>query len=183
MPSAHHGEVIVISGSDEKTLVLVPGLICTDKIWSTVLEGGALDCRVHIANTTSDDTIKDMAARLLEEVEGDFAIAGVSMGGYVTLEVLAQAPERVTHFALIDTNAYADSDSARTARRAGIERAEQGGYESYVRDLFVKFALGETAQNNDELVEEMVAMALEVGAEDFIRQSKAIMGRQGKSVV
>ena len=167
-----------MSISPEKTLVLVPGLICDERIWNGVLADWPSGIQVHIADTNSDDTISGMAARILTEVKGDFAIAGVSMGGYITLEVLNQDRKRVTHFALIDTSAQADAPAARQARLDGIQHVEQGQYEPFIRSLLVDMALGEKSKDNDELVDQLVAMALDVGAGCFIRQSKAILDRK-----
>jgi thioesterase domain-containing protein len=60
-----------------------------------------------VADLTRDDSVGAMAARALAAVPPDepFALAGLSMGGYVAFEVLRQAaPGRVTRLALLDTS-------------------------------------------------------------------------------
>ena len=48
---------------------------------------------------------------------GRFAVAGLSMGGYVALEVMRQAPERVSALALLNTNARPDTAEGTANRR------------------------------------------------------------------
>src|SRR5690606_30460687 len=96
-------------------LVLLPGLICDERLWRDVI--GGLDARSVVADLTRDDSIAAMAARTLAAAPARFALGGLSMGGYVALEIMRQAPERVTHLALFDTSARADDDARRETRR------------------------------------------------------------------
>ncbi|MCP5815752.1 alpha/beta hydrolase, partial [Klebsiella pneumoniae] len=80
------------------------------------------------ADLTLDDSVAAMASRTLAAAPPQFALAGLSMGGYVALEILRQAPDRVTHLALLDTSARPDSDERREARRKGIENVKLGKF-------------------------------------------------------
>ncbi|MBM9466856.1 alpha/beta fold hydrolase [Nakamurella leprariae] len=53
-------------------------------------------------------------------------IGGVSLGGYVALDVLRRAPERVAGLVLVDTRADADDDAARERRHQVAARADRG---------------------------------------------------------
>ena len=64
-------------------LVLLPGLICDIRLWRDVIAG--LDCHSMVADLTQDDSIAAMAARTLAAAPARFALAGLSMGGYVAL--------------------------------------------------------------------------------------------------
>ena len=101
-------------------LVLLPGLICDERLWRDVIVG--LDARSIVADLTQDDSIAAMAARTLAAAPARFALAGLSMGGYVALEIMRRAPKRVTHLALLDTSARADDEARRETRRKGIKK-------------------------------------------------------------
>ncbi|HYF53404.1 MAG TPA: alpha/beta hydrolase, partial [Salinarimonas sp.] len=64
-------------------LVLVPGLACDQELFRPQIErfGGSLP--IHVADHTSDATIPAIARRLLADAPERFALAGLSMGGYV----------------------------------------------------------------------------------------------------
>ena len=154
-------------------LVLLPGLICDGRLWRDVMSG--LEARSVVADLTQDDTISTMAARTLAAAPPRFALAGLSMGGYVAFEIMRQAPERVTHLALLDTSARADTEERRETRRKGIEMIGQGKFIGVSRGL-----LGQLVAPHHlgtPLAEEVQAMSERVGGDAYIRQQQAIMGR------
>lgn len=158
------------------TLVLVPGLLCNHHMWERQYEALKDHMQVVIANVRKDTSVKDMATRVLDTVTGNFAIAGLSMGGYVTLEVLAQGADRVSHFALMDTNAYADQKDATEKRKQAIALAEQDKFDQVLGALLPSI-LGERAIADTEILDTMKLMASDTGITGFIRQQKAIMAR------
>ena len=80
-------------------LVLLPGLLCDARLWRDPAAALADLTPVHHADLTLDDSVAGMAARVLEAAPPVFALAGLSMGGYVAFEILRQAPERVARLA------------------------------------------------------------------------------------
>ena len=99
--------------SEKPTLALLPGLLCDAALWSAQVDAlsDLADCRV--ADFTSQDSIVAMADSVLGAMPPRFALAGLSMGGYVALEIMVKAPERVSRLALIDTRARADTSAVR----------------------------------------------------------------------
>src|SRR5258708_17005008 len=102
-----------------KTLVLLPGLLNTRRVFEhqiTALSDIA-DCIGP--ELWHYDTMGAMADTALAAAPLTFALAGFSMGGYVSFEILRRAPERVERLALIDTQATPDSPES-IARRHGL---------------------------------------------------------------
>lgn len=159
------------------TLVLVPGLMSNHHLWESQYEALKDHLTVVIATVRKDTSLKDMASRILDTVPGQFAICGLSMGGYVTLEVLAQASERVSHFGLMDTNAGSESDEARSNRMQTIESAEAGNFEQIISGFIPKI-LGERAMTDQAILDTVRLMANDTGVGGFVRQQKAIMERE-----
>ena len=97
-----------------QTLVLIPGLGSDAAVWRRTIAalGDEVECRV--GDTLNDDSLADMAARILGEAPKRFALAGVSMGGMVALEMMRIEPERVSHLALVDTTVSPDTLSQRS---------------------------------------------------------------------
>src|SRR5712671_4068159 len=117
-------------GNQKLGLILVPGLLCDDRLWRPQLAALAAiaDCRV--ADATRSDTMAALARDLLAECRFErFALAGLSMGGYVALEVLRQAPERVQRLALLDTSARPDSPDQLKRRRGLIALSRRGRFQ------------------------------------------------------
>jgi pimeloyl-ACP methyl ester carboxylesterase len=156
-------------------IVFLPGLICDARLWRDVIDGMADTLAPMVADLRLDETIAAMAARTLAAAPPGFALAGLSMGGYVALEIMRQAPERVTHLALFDTSARADTEERRETRRKGIEMIGQGKFIGVSRGL-----LGQLIAPHNlgtPLAEDVQAMSERVGPDAYIRQQKAIMGR------
>ena len=156
-------------------IVFLPGLICDARLWRDVIDGLADTIAPMVADLRLDDTIAAMAGRTLAAAPPRFALAGLSMGGYVALEIMRQAPERVTHLALFDTSARPDSEERRQTRRKGIEMIGQGKFIGVSRGLLG--SLVAPHHLGTPLAEEVQAMSERVGGDVYVRQQKAIMDR------
>lgn len=154
-------------------LVLLPGLICDERLWRDVIAG--LGTRSTVADLTQDDSISSMAARALAAAPARFALAGLSMGGYVAFEIMRQAPERVTHLALLDTSARPDDEARRETRRKGIEMVGQGKFIGVSHRLLGSLIAPQ--HMGTAVAREVQEMSERVGQAAYLRQQVAIMNR------
>ena len=154
-------------------LVLVPGLSCDARLWRDVIAG--LQARCTVGDVAQDDTIAGMAERILRAAPPRFALAGLSMGGYVALEIIRQAPERVSHLALLDTSARADDDARMAMRRAGMAAAAAGRFDTVARLQLPGVLIAEHLET--PLAQDVQAMTLRVGVAVYVAQQTAIMAR------
>ncbi len=162
----------------EKTpLLLLPGLLCDEILWWHQIETLSDLADISVADLTRDDSIEAMAARALEEAPDTFALAGLSMGGYVAQEILRQAPGRVKRLALIDTSALPDSDEQRQRRTAFIGQTQEGRFKGVTKRL-LPMLIHEERLDDDELTSKIMAMAENIGKDAFIRQQHTIMSRK-----
>lgn len=161
-------------------LLLLPGLICDARLWQpqiAALQGHV--GRTVVADLTGVDSIAAMAAAALAQApspDGRFALAGLSMGGYVALEIMRQAPGRVCALALLDTSARPDTPEAMQNRRNAMALAETD-FDAVIEGLLPKLIL--PARLSVAALTGLIRdMGHVVGARNFIRQQTAIMGRQ-----
>jgi pimeloyl-ACP methyl ester carboxylesterase len=156
-------------------LVLLPGLLCDAALWAhqTRYLGEVAD--VTVADLTGRDSVSALAADVLEKAPPRFAVAGLSMGGYVALEIVRRAPERVAKLALVDTNARADSDQQR--RRRGLMALARRGEFRGVTPRLLPMLIHPDRTGEEALTGEVMAMAERVGREAFLRQQTLIMDR------
>lgn len=158
-------------------LVLLPGLLNTAEVWQRVVDALDPAAPPHRPELTQDDSIAAMAARVLADAPAEpFALAGLSMGGYVALEIMRQAPARVARLALIDTQARPDTEEA-TERRHALMRIADGGRFDTVADRLMPLLLDAPRIDDPALTALIRAMAHAVGAGAFGRQQRAIIGR------
>lgn len=156
-------------------LLLLPGLLCDARLWRDQAAALAPLARPVVADLTQDDRIEAMAARALAAIEGRFALAGLSMGGYVALEVMRQAPGRVERLCLLDTSARPDTAEQTRRRRGLLSLARAGQFRGVTPRLLPQ--LIHPARLETPLAAEVMAMAERVGKDAFLRQQEAIMHR------
>lgn len=157
-------------------LLLLPGLLCDEALWAHQVDFLSDIAEISIADMTRDDSVSAMASRALERAPEQFALAGLSMGGYVALEIMRQAPQRVTRLTLLDTSARSDTPEQTARRRGLIELAEKGRFKG-VTPRLLPLLIHPDRQAEEALAGAIMGMAERVGQPAFLRQQKAIMGR------
>lgn len=155
--------------------LLIPGLLCDDRLWDDQVANLSDIISPNIADLTLDDSIEAMAARALELAPEQFNLVALSMGGYVALEIMRQAPQRVRALALFSTSASVDTPERSARRIEAMESLKRGKFvgvtgkilADLVHPMHVKGPVGQSLK----------AMAARVGGEAFLRQQKAILNR------
>jgi pimeloyl-ACP methyl ester carboxylesterase len=158
------------------SLLLLPGLLCDARLWHHQVAGLADVASVSVADLSGADSVPELAAMVLSQAPpGRFALAGLSMGGYVALEIMRQAPERIQALALLDTSARPDTPEATESRRKLMQLAETNF--PAVTDTLLPKLIHPAHRNDAAIVDVIVAMANSLGKEAFLRQQRAMMGR------
>lgn len=156
-------------------LVFLPGLVTDARLFQFQVEDLSDIAQSTVADLTVADTIAALAADVLAHAPQTFALAGLSMGGYVGLEIMRQAPERVLGLALLDTSARADTPEATANRRKAMELAETN-FQVVIDNLIPKL-VHPSRMTYNSIVDTIYAMAHRVGKDAFTRQQRAIIGR------
>lgn len=156
-------------------LLLLPGQLCDERLWRDPAAALADVARPIFGDLTQDDRIEDMATRALAAAPTSFALAGLSMGGYVALEIMRQAPERVLRLALFDTTARPENPARATLRRADMSTVGLGRFAGITPRLLPQFIHASRLQ--DPVAQEVMAMTARVGAAAYLRQQTAILKR------
>lgn len=158
-------------------LVLVPGLLCDAQLWRSQVENLADTADIWIADPTRSDTMAGMARDVLADAPfTSFALAGLSMGGYIALEIMRQAPRRVARLALLDTAAGPELPEQTQKRMDFIALAERGQF-TRVTEALLPLLTHPSRLRERELTATIKSMARNVGKDAFIRQERAIMSR------
>lgn len=158
-------------------LVVVPGLNCTGALYSPQIAGLADIANCLVADHGGAADLAEIARDILAAAPDRFALAGLSMGGYVAFEIMRQAPGRVTRLCLLDTRCALDTAEDAERRRRTIELAESGRFESLHGILWPR--LVHPSRGADAALEQVVlGMMRDTGPERFIRQQTAVLNRR-----
>jgi pimeloyl-ACP methyl ester carboxylesterase len=155
-------------------LVLIPGMMCDARMWGSIEAG--LGVAVHHHLPTGADSMSALAVMLLREAPPRFALAGLSLGGILAMEVLRQAPERVERLALLDTNPRAEAPEVQARRAAQVTRALSGDLAGVMRDEMKPNYLA-AGPEQPAILGLCMDMALALGPQVFARQSLALRDR------
>lgn len=157
-------------------LLLLPGLLCDRALWAHQIENLSDIADIRVPNLTGQDTIEGLATSVLDHAPPRFALAGLSMGGYVAFEILRRAPDRVTRLCLIDSSARADTPEQRRRREAMLKLAHMGKF----RGMSPRLLATQVHPDHVDVPEiggVVLAMTQRVGRDAFCRQQSAILSR------
>ena len=157
-------------------LLLIPGMMCDARMWGDLPFAG-----IRHALPIGADRMADIASQILQDAPPCFALAGLSMGGIVAMEVLRQAPERVDRLALLDTNPLAEAPDVHARRLPQIAKVQAGGLSAVMRDEMKPNYLAESP-HKAKILELCMDMALGLGPETFVDQSRALASRPDQQV-
>jgi pimeloyl-ACP methyl ester carboxylesterase len=157
-------------------IVLIPGLLCTVRIYEHQVQALGQRHPVLLANHWSHSSMAEIAGSILDIAPETFALAGTSMGGYVALEIMRQAPDRVAKLILLSTSAKPDTPERSEGRRKLVATVRQEGVRTAIKTMWPN--LVHPARHEDlPLLSIFNEMADELGPDAFARQIDAIIGR------
>jgi len=157
-------------------LVLIPGMMCDARLFQPQIAVFSGSREVICAPIHEADSMIDLAASILGYAPSRFALAGLSMGGIVAMEILRQAPNRVERIALMDTNPLAEATEVKARRHVQMKTVREGGLSNVVRDEMKPNYLSDVPNRNN-ILDLCLEMALDLGPDAFLNQSCALMNR------
>ncbi|MFC3614253.1 alpha/beta fold hydrolase [Lutimaribacter marinistellae] len=157
-------------------LILLPGMMCDARLFRPQIEGMSQRHPLMTMPIGGYDRMELLARAVIAQAPPRFALAGLSMGGILAMEILRQVPERVAGMALMDTNPLAERPEVKERRAPQIAAAEAGNLHRVMRDEMKPNYLTD-GPNRTAILDLCMAMAMDLGPGVFINQSKALRDR------
>ncbi len=161
-------------------LVLLPGMMCDARMWGPQIAAFSGHHTLQFPSMANHDSMAELARAILASAPPRFALAGLSMGGIVAMNILSQAPDRVTKIALMDTNPLAEATEVTARRGPQVDRVLNGGLEAVMRDEMKPLYLADTPQKG-AILDLCMTMARDLGPQVFARQSRALATRPDRT--
>jgi pimeloyl-ACP methyl ester carboxylesterase len=161
--------------SSPSHVVLVPGSVCDQQVWHHQVTYLTEITNPLVPAVDDAETMQELAMRVLDAAPDRFALAGFSMGGYVALEMLRQAPDRITRLALLDTSARSDTVEKTAHREAMIIACKTDRYPQVVDQMMT--VLLHPDRRREPLADFVRAMMKRIGAEVFAARNRAMTTR------
>ena len=160
----------------KEPLLLLPGMMCDARLYGPQIDAFSYERPIMTAPINDHDTVEALAGDVLEHAPPQFALAGLSMGGIVAMEVFRQAPERVTRLALLDTNPKAEHPTVAQNREPQMQKVRDGHLRAVMRDEMKPNYLTDGPRMG-QILDLCMAMAETLGPDVFITQSRALQSR------
>ncbi|QCJ44734.1 alpha/beta hydrolase [Bacillus sp. S3] len=156
-------------------LILLPGTLCNQRLWRHQIEHLSDLADITVGDLTTFPSVEAMASSILEHAPERFALAGLSLGGIVSLEIMRQAPERVIKLALLDTTAHPPKPEQIPAWNQLLRTAKEVGVSQVTEDYLLPNLIYQHHPEKELLTQTILTMAEEVGLMGYINQLKAVM--------
>ncbi|QIE47109.1 alpha/beta fold hydrolase [Pseudohalocynthiibacter aestuariivivens] len=161
----------------QEPLVFLPGMICDARVFGPQLTALSPEMAVTVAPITQGDRIEEIASNLLDVLPRKFALAGLSLGGIVAMEVLRRAPDRVSRIALMDTNPLAETPQSSANLEPLIIKIRAGKLTEFVDGILRPDVLA-PGPGRAEVMALAQDMAAHLGATVLLRQVRAMQRRR-----
>jgi pimeloyl-ACP methyl ester carboxylesterase len=158
-------------------LLLVPGMLCSPRLYAGQVAALGADADIVVPDWRQAplaiwDSWESAARWVVGQMPAEkFALAGLSLGGMLAVEIMQFAAERVTKLALLDTGVRGQNEGERAVRRARIRLADEGHFE-LVLGLQMSRFIPAYRLTDKKLVDEVMAMCGEIGVEIYKRQEE-----------
>ena len=156
-------------------LLLVPGMLCSPRLYAAQVAALAPDADIVVpdwreAPLSVWDSWESAARWVLGRMPAErFALAGLSLGGMLAVEIMQIAADRVSRLALLDTGMRSQNETERAIRGGRIRLAEEGHFE-LVLGLQLSRFIPAYRLPDKPLVDAVMAMCGEIGVEIYKRQ-------------
>lgn len=166
------------SNHGEQLLVFLPGMMCDQRLFGPQIEYFGTRYDIRIPSIGMHDTIAAIAACVFDELpRRPIVLCGLSMGGIVAMEMICQQPDRIEKLILMDTNHRPDAEERKSVRRRQIADVEDGKLRPVIIEEMKPNYLAGRNRDNQDLLDLLFAMAMDLGDQSFINQSRALMAR------
>ncbi|MBV7378233.1 alpha/beta fold hydrolase [Maritimibacter dapengensis] len=160
----------------KEPILLIPGACCDSRVFAAQIPYLSKTHVVQVAHLADAASIREMAADTIHNAPPRFALCGYDMGGMVAMEILRRVPERVTRLCLISTTPVTESPEQAAWREPQIVKAQAGRLGEAVKEALPTEALA-PGERRDATMRVMQDMAETLGAETFVRHSRAMQRR------
>lgn len=156
--------------------MMLPGMMCDHRLFAPQITAFEKSRDIVVPPLRGADSVAGLARMILDDAPERFALAGLSMGGIVAMEIVRQDRDRVTRLALMDTNPFAEAPDRQVIREDQISKVKSGGLRDVMRDDMKPYYLSDTP-NRAAILDICMLMALDLGEDVFIQQSRALANR------
>lgn len=165
--------------NSSENFVFLHGINNSPLSWRGVTEQ-LPQAQTHAPLLPATADVDELAAELLRELPESFVLVGHSFGGYISLAMLARAPDRIAGLVLVNSLDNADTPEAALARERKASRALEGEYEE-LASAATRASYHPSSLTNATLMDERHRTLSEYGPARFAAHQRASATRPDRS--
>lgn len=151
------------------------------RVWTPDLPGtGAVSLP---ADTSMSGLAHQVYAQLQEQGIEEPVILGHSMGGYITLALVAAYPNYAKAWGLIHSTAFPDSEAKQEARRKSVELIKTYGGAAFLQQVIPNLYSEAFKRNHPDFIADMVARYQSLPEDSLIAYYEAMMKRPDRTAI
>jgi pimeloyl-ACP methyl ester carboxylesterase len=181
-------------GTGSKTLLLIHGYAESALIFEEIVTHLQNDFTIILPNLpgtshtnilqgqASIEALADFCLHILQlEKVHQYFLCGHSLGGYISLHLLANYANNILGLSLLNSHCYADDDAKKVKRQQAIDLAQSGKASEVLSTLVTSIYPEVFKKDNPEKVAQHIKLALSINADGVKYYNKAMMNRQDHS--
>jgi len=161
----------------KESLIMIPGTLCDASLFKHQVSGLADIANPQVVSNSSSDDLGEVAANILQEINGNFSIMGLSYGGIIAFEMWRQARQRINKLILMNTNHKKPSETTRANQQRFLGMSALGEFREITTDFLKDAMLYDEHAEDAALRKTILQMALNTGHDNFFKQIKAQLNR------
>lgn len=165
---------------NKPSLLLVPGSLCNGTLFREQIACFQSDYDITLADYGAYGSVEEMARHILAEAPDTFALAGLSLGGIIALEMMTQAAHRIERLALLDSNHRKMPNDKAVRRQQEIDMVSMGGpsaLSALIEDRYCSLYFSPVHRHDPSLKKIVLDMTRATGVQVFINQWRAAINR------
>ncbi|EYU15721.1 alpha/beta fold hydrolase [Photorhabdus aegyptia] len=157
-------------------IIIIPGHLCTSELFTYQIPNLWKHGSVTIPSILEGSSLTEMAKDIIQKAPPYFSLAGMSMGGFICLEIMKLAPERVSRLALLNSSARPETEEQKEMRENLLNKTTLENFEEILKDMATA-GVHKSRQHDKNLINTIIRMGKETGFDAYVRQSKALGNR------
>lgn len=156
--------------------IIIPGHLCTSELFAYKIPNLWKHSSVTIPSILEGSSLTEMAKDIIQKAPSYFSLAGMSMGGFICLEIMKLAPERVSRLALLNSSARPETEEQKKMRENLLNKTTLENFEEILKNMATT-GVHKSRQHDKNLINTIIRMGKETGFDAYVRQSKALGDR------
>lgn len=155
-------------------LLLIPGLLCDERLWQPVLSAFKKPFNSQIIDVASCEKIEELSQAVCRNIQEEVVLVGFSLGAWVALSVYSSLPKYCKALILISSAPGSLTPATRHYFSKSIKQLSSGSFEEFMNADF-ELDVSPSNQGDPKIRKSFMDMMRNQGPEVAIKQLNSML--------